>query len=195
MIHHNDATVSDIESATDKKPQTPAHSEHDTLSTSPKASFMERSTALPPRWAIIVALASLIPMFSFLNLCLTLLGHLLFIMFSRTGSSINDIPLSSSITAGAVGGAIWGVVSLAAIVMLHLLCRTSIQYETWSRIGAYLAVTSFIVAPAIGVAVVGAAFHGNILYPLTASVASITGAFAVCVTLALVWSILYVRPF
>jgi len=193
MIHHNDSvTVSDIESATDKKP--PAHSEHDTLSTSPKATFMERST-LPSRWAIIVALASLIPMFSFLNLCLTLLGHLLFIMFSRTGSSINDIPLSSSITAGAVGGAIWGVVSLAVIVMLHLLCRTSIQYETWSRIVAYLAVTSFIVAPAIGVAVVGAAFHGNILYPLTASVASITGAFAVCVTLALVWSILYVRPF
>jgi len=190
MVHPNDISISDIESATtDKTPQTIAHSAHDIFSTPSKAALIER-IALPSRCAI-AGLVSLIPAFSFLDLCLTLLGHLIFIMFSRTGSSIKDVPLSSSISAGAVGGAIWGVVSLAIIVVLHLLCGTGIRYETWRCIGIYLAIASCILAPAIGVAVMEKVFHGNIFYPLLASVASIAGAFAVCITLALIMGTLH----
>ena len=99
-------------------------------------------------------------------------------MGSKKDAHIHSIPISSSVAAGAIGGAIWGGVCLTAVVVLYILCGAGSYYSLYC-LGAVFAIASFIAAPAIGVVVMSGTFHGNILEPTMAVGASVVSTLAV----------------
>jgi hypothetical protein len=168
--------LSDIESVV-KIPRATTRPTNDALSVSSEATLADRITSSP--LCVITGLASAVPACSFVNLCLTLLGHLLFLIGSGKNAHIRTIPVSSSIAAGAIGGAVWGGACLATIIIVYMIYGAE-RYDTLCRLGTILAIASLVVAPPIGVAVMRGTFHGNVLAPLTAMWASVVGTSAVC---------------
>jgi len=120
----------------------------------------------------LLSLIALIPACSLVNLGLTLLGHLIFLMGPGKITHIHTIPVLSSVATGAVGGAIWGGVCLAIIAVLYMLYGAE-GYVQICRIGVMFAIASPICSPPIGAAAMSSTFHGNILPPLTAMGASL----------------------
>ena len=183
MTHQKDIPLSDVESIADKMSQATTPSADDALSMSSEATLAERHSSLS--LFTIAGLAASVPASSLTILSLTLLGHLLFAIGSVHDAPIRSIPVSSSIAAGAVGGAIWGAACVAVIVILYVLCSSE-WYAALCRLGTILAIASVVIAPPIGAAVMKGVFHGNILNPFTAMCASIIGTLTVCcVTLCL----------
>src|SRR5882762_664803 len=178
MTHPKDISLSDIESGCNKTPRTTAPSTDDTPSISSEVTLTERISSSP--LCAIAGIALSVPACSLTNLCLTLLGHLMIIIASPNNAHIRTVPMSSSIAAGAVGGAIWGGACLAAISIMYWFCGSE-RYDL-PRLVTALAMASVIVSPLIGVAVVRGVFHGNILKPLMAMGASIIGTLAISCT-------------
>ncbi|KIM74312.1 hypothetical protein PILCRDRAFT_706480 [Piloderma croceum F 1598] len=177
MTHHKDILLSSMDSVTHKTPQATALSADDALSTWSGVTLTERISS--SSLCTITCLISSVPACSFVNLCLTLLGHVLFLIGSKTDAHIHTIPIASSIAVGAIGGAIWGGACLATIVMLYISCGTE-SYDSLCCLGTVCVIASFITAPAIGAVVMSGTFHGNILEPGTAVGASAVAIIAVC---------------
>jgi hypothetical protein len=136
---------------------------------------MERITSSP--LCAIVRLALSVPACFLVNLCFTLLGHLLFLVGSAQDAHIRTIPVLSSIAVGAIGGAIWGGVCLATIVILYMIHGVE-RYGIMPS--GYRHFNRLITSPPIGVAVMRGNYQGNVLAPLTAIWASLVGASTVC---------------
>ena len=83
--------------------------------------------------------------------------------------------LAITTAAGAVGGAIWAVVALVIIGLLHSMSKIETKTSVLWGIGCFLVFLGVIVAPPAGVEILTRLFRAETLDPLNATYCSVIG--------------------